>query len=154
MRSAREQLVQLGQRGLATSASLLAVPAVAPTGLFSFLNRSKRVSTPLDTPLDGVQLVTPVAVPKAAPTTQMTTLPNGVRVAAEESMVRAARPCCPPGVRSPPPPQGPYASLGIFVSSGSIYETPYTAGAPMIVLARVARPRPVSAERGCRPAAS
>jgi hypothetical protein len=41
--------------------------------------------------------------------------------------------CCPP----PPHTQGPTASMGLYVDSGSIYETPQTTGAPCAVRACV-----------------
>lgn len=65
---------------------------------------------PLTTPLPGVVTKHAYEVPSAPPATRITTLPNGVRVATEAS-------------------PGPTASLGIYINSGSIYESAATAGA-------------------------
>ena len=89
MRSGKN-IEQLGllARGLSSSSILSSVPAVAPAGgIFSLFGSSKRVTTPLDVPLNNVQLITPVSVPATAPPTEKGILSNGVRVAAEELMV-------------------------------------------------------------------
>ncbi|GBF91706.1 mitochondrial-processing peptidase subunit alpha [Raphidocelis subcapitata] len=75
---------------------------------------STRVSTPLTKPLPGAAQRNGYAVPLQAPPTEITTLPNGVRIVSEAST-------------------GPISSLGIYVNSGSIYETPETSGASALL---------------------
>lgn len=110
--SGSSQLLANAARALSTSAAAQAAPAVAAAanrgllaGLFS---STKRVDVPLTDPLPGVEAVVS-DVPSAAPKTEMTTLANGVKIASEDT-------------------PGATATLGIYVDSGSIYETPYSAG--------------------------
>lgn len=60
-------------------------------------------------PLPGLDLPPPLPDHLGRSPTMITTLPNGVRVASEDL-------------------PGPSACIGIFVDSGSIYETPETTG--------------------------
>ncbi|GIL94697.1 hypothetical protein Vretimale_918 [Volvox reticuliferus] len=69
----------------------------------------KRISTPLSQPLPGIQPERPGLPPLVPPPTQITVLDNGVRVISEAS-------------------PGPTASLGLYINSGSIYETPQNSG--------------------------
>ncbi|GMN50663.1 hypothetical protein TIFTF001_019822 [Ficus carica] len=102
-------------RGLARYASSSAVAtnqsSSAFGGLFGWLTGgSSRSSTPLDFPLPGVNL--PPALPDYVEpdTTKITTLPNGLKIASQASAT-------------------PAASIGLYVDSGSIYETPVSFGA-------------------------
>ena len=78
------------------SASLQhALPAVAPdakTGGFlsSLFGGGSRVETPMTDPLPGVHLPAHTAAPAQPPTTDFTTLSNGVKIASENIPVRAA----------------------------------------------------------------
>ena len=86
----------LSLRCLSTSASLQhALPAVAPdakTGGFlsSLFGGGSRVETPMTDPLPGVHLPAHTAAPAQPPTTDFTTLSNGVKIASENIPVRAA----------------------------------------------------------------
>eukprot|EP00887_Chlorella_sp_A99_P006439 scaffold3.g6439.t1 len=96
-------------RGLSTSAAALAAPAVAKRGLLaSIFSSGSRVTTPLTEPFPCE--LPPSAVPAEAPKTELTMLANGVKIASEET-------------------PGATATLGIYVDSGSVYETPFNAGA-------------------------
>ena len=73
-----------------------AVPALSDVGnsaastvswLGKLLGSSSRINTPMSDPLPGVE-VPPPSMPSKAPTTEMTTLPNGVRIASEATPVR------------------------------------------------------------------
>ncbi|KAJ9547897.1 hypothetical protein OSB04_020440 [Centaurea solstitialis] len=80
-------------------------------GLFSwFTGGSSSSLPPLDFPLKGIEL--PSSLPDHVETgkTKITTLPNGVRIASETSA-------------------NPAASIGLYVNSGSMYETPVSFGA-------------------------
>jgi len=106
---------------------------------------STRVSTPLTKALPGSSQRNGYAVPLQAPPTEVTTLANGVRIVSEASTVggAAALLCCfrccrvatasqgeiSAAARHHPHHQGPISSLGLYVNSGSIYETPETTGA-------------------------
>jgi hypothetical protein len=84
----------LGTRCLSTSSAALAAPAVATAvkqkGLLAQLfGASDRVTVPLTDPLPGVQPVEALAPPAVAPTTETTTLGNGLRIASENTQVRA-----------------------------------------------------------------
>ena len=69
----------------------LAVPAITRktknmlAGMFDFSAPAK--FPPMTEPMDGVALPSGYVVPKAPPTTQITTLANGVRVASENTPV-------------------------------------------------------------------
>ncbi|XVF74489.1 hypothetical protein PTKIN_Ptkin13bG0114400 [Pterospermum kingtungense] len=65
---------------------------------------------PLDTPLESVSLPPPLPDYVASGGTKIKTLSNGVRIASEQLPT-------------------PAASIGLFINSGSIYETPISAGA-------------------------
>ena len=123
----------------------------APSSFPSWLGAqaSSRVATPLTKPLPGAAQRNGYAVPLLTPETEVTTLPNGVRIVSEASTVRRRARAAPllshrrSGVcllaglgraawhslrvayRRP---QGPVSSLGVYVNSGSIYETADTAG--------------------------
>ena len=86
------------QKGLQAQPQLrtYAVPALSDVGntasatvgwLGKLLGSSSRIDTPLTDPLPGVE-VPPPSLPSKAPTTETTTLPNGVRIASEATPVR------------------------------------------------------------------
>lgn len=103
-----------------------------------------RLSTPLTQPLPGIQIIEHDAIPDTEPPTEITTLPNGVRLISEPSLV------WPPGAGADSPAgspahrrrrkrltrpaccrvQGPTSAVGIYVNTGSVYETRESAGAP------------------------
>ncbi|KMT03240.1 hypothetical protein BVRB_8g197860 [Beta vulgaris subsp. vulgaris] len=102
-----------GSRYLAryASSSAAAVQTNTSSGLFSWIFGGKSSSVPpLDFPLEGVTV--PPSLPDYVEPakTIVTTLPNGVKIASEAS-------------------PNPTASIGLYVDSGSIYETPYSFGA-------------------------
>ncbi|KAJ0779585.1 putative quinol--cytochrome-c reductase, Mitochondrial processing peptidase [Helianthus annuus] len=101
-----------GSGNLTRFASSSAVAAKSSSGgIFSwFTGGSSSSLPPLDFPLKGIEL--PASLPDRVETenTKITTLPNGVRIASENS-------------------SNPAASIGLYVDSGSIYETPYSFGA-------------------------
>ncbi|KAM0959780.1 hypothetical protein ACFX13_025516 [Malus domestica] len=98
----------LGATRFATSA---AVSKPSSGGLFSWLTgESSSALPPLETQLPGVNLPPPVPDYVEPSKTQITTLSNGVKIASETST-------------------SPAASIGIYVDSGSIYETPVSSGA-------------------------
>jgi len=80
-------------------------------GLFSWITGNKSKSLPsLDFPLPGVNL-SPTLPDYVEPTkTIVTTLPNGLKVASEDS-------------------SSPTASIGLYVDCGSVYESPLSSGA-------------------------
>ncbi|KAL4571857.1 hypothetical protein LXL04_018623 [Taraxacum kok-saghyz] len=100
-----------GNRTLARFASSSAVAAKSSSGgIFSwFTGGSSSSLPPLDFPLKGIEL--PSSLPDHVETgkTKITTLPNGVRIASETS-------------------PNPAASIGLYVNSGSMYETPVSFG--------------------------
>ncbi|GJS32514.1 mitochondrial-processing peptidase subunit alpha-like protein [Tanacetum coccineum] len=71
-------------------------------------------SPPLDVPLKGIEI--PPSLPDHVEPgkTQITTLPNGFKIASESSA-------------------SPAASIGLYVNSGSMYETPATLGASLVL---------------------
>jgi hypothetical protein len=83
-------LLRAGLRGLNTSQARLADSSSAyssatfPSWLPSGPNR---VSTPLTQPLPGVEAVEGLHAPNEPPPTEVTALPNGVRIVSEASMV-------------------------------------------------------------------
>ncbi|KAK9075965.1 hypothetical protein SSX86_004295 [Deinandra increscens subsp. villosa] len=101
-----------GNRTLTRFASSSAVAAKSSSGgIFSWFTGGSSASLPpLDFPLKGIEL--PASLPDRVETekTKITTLPNGVRIASENS-------------------SNPAASIGLYVNSGSIYETPFSFGA-------------------------
>ncbi|KAI7725758.1 hypothetical protein M8C21_011085 [Ambrosia artemisiifolia] len=104
---------QGGNRNLTrfASSSAVAAKSLSSGGIFSwFTGGSSSSVPPLDFPLKGIEL--PAALPDRVETenTKITTLPNGVRIASENS-------------------SNPAASIGLYVDSGSIYETPLSFGA-------------------------
>jgi hypothetical protein len=68
--------------GGSSSSSVLGFPAWLSSG-------SLRVATPLTQPLPGVAADSGFRAPREQPPTEVTTLPNGVRIVSEASMVRA-----------------------------------------------------------------
>ncbi|KAM2845853.1 hypothetical protein COP1_028252 [Malus domestica] len=114
MYKAASQLRSLKSRGtlgatrFATSAAVL---KPSSGGLFSWLTgESSSALPPLETQLPGVNLPPPVPNYVEPSKTQITTLSNGVKIASETS-------------------NSPAASIGIYVDSGSIYETPVSSDA-------------------------
>nr|XP_043621559.1 mitochondrial-processing peptidase subunit alpha-like [Erigeron canadensis] len=103
---------QARSRFLTRFASSSAVAAQSTSGgIFSwFTGGSSSSLPPLDFPLKGIEL--PSSLPDHVETgkTIITTLSNGVRIASESS-------------------PNPAASIGLYVNSGSIYETPASFGA-------------------------
>ncbi|GLJ30406.1 hypothetical protein SUGI_0601650 [Cryptomeria japonica] len=103
-----------GTRAVATSTTKFSGTEISKQsssgGLFSGLGGSKSSYPPLDLPLPGVQL--PPSIPDhIEPTkTNVTTLPNGLKVASENSPSSTA-------------------SIGLYVDCGSVYETPLSSGA-------------------------
>ncbi|CAM8899677.1 unnamed protein product [Rhodiola kirilowii] len=93
------------------SAGAVATEKAASGGLFSWLTGEHTKSCPpLDFPLPGVVLPPPIPDYVEPSKTKITTLPNGLKIASETTL-------------------NPAASIGIYVDSGSIYETPLTSGA-------------------------
>lgn len=148
MRARAQSRLLPGLVRLYTSSSAACEQAGFPSWLGAAA--SSRVSTPLTKPLPGTQQKNGYAVPLEPPPTEVTQLPNGVRIVSEASTVRAscraaAAPARLASTPSPAPrrrrhrtcvadpavchPQGPISSLGIYVNSGSVYETPETTGA-------------------------
>lgn len=131
----------------------LAVAADAKTG-GGFLSKlfgggSNRLAVPMSDPLSGITIPSPAAPPAVKPGTLMTTLPNGVRIASEATVVSGQQDTelvaecsenfaawgaqCPLACALNPPYarlllQGPTVSLGLYVDAGSIYESPETTG--------------------------
>lgn len=103
----------LGRKAFATNTPGLSRKEIAESsgGLFSWLTGNKSKSLPsLDFPLPGVNLP-PTLPDHVEPTkTIVTTLPNGLKVASENS-------------------SSPTASIGLYVDCGSVYETPLSSGA-------------------------
>ena len=99
-RGAGALIAAAGTRGLQSSAPLQsAAPALADTvqkstGWLSriFGQGSNRLTVPLTEPLPGVQEPT-YEPPASAPTTQLTTLPSGLKIASENTPV--GKPVCP-----------------------------------------------------------
>ncbi|KAK1417376.1 hypothetical protein QVD17_26503 [Tagetes erecta] len=100
-----------GNRMLTRFASSSAVAAKSSSGgiLSWFTGGSASTSPPLDFPLKGIEL--PPSLPDHIEPgkTKITTLPNGIKIASETSA-------------------NPAASIGLYVNSGSIYETPVSFG--------------------------
>ncbi|XP_057544552.1 mitochondrial-processing peptidase subunit alpha-like [Amaranthus tricolor] len=104
---------QAGSRYLGRYASSSAVAAKTNSlgGLLSWILPGKSKSLPpLDFPLEGVTVLPPLPDFVEPAKTKITTLSNGVKIASEAS-------------------PNPAASIGLYVDSGSIYETPFSFGA-------------------------
>ncbi|XP_020588140.1 mitochondrial-processing peptidase subunit alpha-like [Phalaenopsis equestris] len=87
----------------------------SPGGFFSWLTGAKSSQVPpLDFPLPGVRLPPPLPDYVEPGNTRITTLPNGVKIASETS-------------------PNPAASIGLYVDSGSIYETPDSFGTTQLL---------------------
>ncbi|KAH1105026.1 hypothetical protein GLYMA_13G353500v4 [Glycine max] len=87
----------------------------ASRGLFRWLTgESSNPLPPLDTPLRGVSL--PPSLPDFVEpsNTKITTLPNGLKIASETS-------------------PNPAASIGLYLDCGSLYETPLSSGASLLL---------------------
>ncbi|GBG84704.1 hypothetical protein CBR_g39080 [Chara braunii] len=120
---AAPQWARLGQRGARTQAwagsggpLAQAIPAVSVSGdthqsqeggffskLFG-LKKSGPVITPLFEPLPGLQTPSPVEFASIPLETKITTLPNGMKIASEDT-------------------PGPTTTVGLYIDSGSVYET-------------------------------
>ncbi|CAI8619716.1 unnamed protein product [Vicia faba] len=101
----------LGTTRFASSSSVAAKQSSSGLGgIFGWLTGSSASVPPLDFPLPGVVLPSPLPDHVVPGKTIITTLPNGAKVASETS-------------------PSPAASIGLYVDSGSIYETPLTFGA-------------------------
>eukprot|EP01018_Ginkgo_biloba_P016789 Gb_27628 [translate_table: standard] len=103
-----------GRRSIGTSATRYAVSEVVPQassgGLLSWLTGNKsNTFPPLVQPLPGLNLPPPLPDYVEPVQTKITTLPNGLRIASENT-------------------PGPTASLGLYVDCGSVYETPASRG--------------------------
>ncbi|KAI4329194.1 hypothetical protein L6164_021484 [Bauhinia variegata] len=99
----------LGATRFATSSAV--ATRQASGGLFSWLTgESASPLPPLDTPLPGVTPPAPIPDYVEASKTNITTLPNGAKIASEYS-------------------PNPAASIGLYIDCGSIYETPLSSGA-------------------------
>ncbi|XP_016540381.2 mitochondrial-processing peptidase subunit alpha [Capsicum annuum] len=99
-------------RVLTRFSSSAAVAATKPSGgLFSWITgKTSSAVTPLDFPLNDVNLSPPLLDYVEPAKTQITILANGLKVASEASV-------------------NPAASIGLYVDCGSIYETPASYGA-------------------------
>ncbi|KAJ0703758.1 putative quinol--cytochrome-c reductase, Mitochondrial processing peptidase [Helianthus annuus] len=79
-------------------------------GLFSwFTGGSASTLPPLDFPLKGIEIPSSLPDNVEPGKTKITTLSNGIKIASESSSVKPA-------------------SIGLYVNSGSIYETPTSFG--------------------------
>jgi processing peptidase subunit alpha len=111
------EALSAAQRAISTGATLeQAAPALATvtkkTGGFLsslFGGSSSQKLPPLDEPLSGVPEPPPLDVNAPAPTTKITTLDNGMRIASEDMI-------------------GPANNVGVYIESGSVYESPVNAG--------------------------
>ncbi|CAL8469178.1 g8719 [Coccomyxa elongata] len=107
--------MQPNLRSFSTAVAANAVPALseATTSSAGWLSKlfggSSRLTVPMTDPLPGIELPAPTPPPAKAPTTETTTLPNGVTIASEQTL-------------------GPTATLGLYVNSGSVYESPSETG--------------------------
>ena len=108
LRALKGRAGNLGATRFATSAAAI---KPASGGIFSWLTgESSSTLPPLETQLPGVNLPPPLPDHVQPSKTQITTLSNGVKIASETS-------------------PSPAASIGLYVDSGSIYETPESSGA-------------------------
>ncbi|KAF7843418.1 mitochondrial-processing peptidase subunit alpha-like [Senna tora] len=109
LRSLKGRAGNLGAIRLATSSA--AVSRSTSGGLFSWLTGERSSSLPpLDTPLEGIVLPPPLPDYTEPSKTKITTLSNGFKIASVTSST-------------------PAATIGLYVDSGSIYETPISSGA-------------------------
>ncbi|KAB1218485.1 Mitochondrial-processing peptidase subunit alpha [Morella rubra] len=108
LRSLKGRVGTLGTDRFATSSAVAAKQSSG--GLFSWLVDRSTGLPPLEIPLAGVTLPPPLPDYVEPSKTQITTLPNGVKIASETS-------------------PNPAASIGLYLDCGSIYETPETFGA-------------------------
>ncbi|CAO2841824.1 unnamed protein product [Amaranthus hypochondriacus] len=102
-----------GSRYLArlSSSSAVAAKTNSSGGLLSWILGGKSSGLPpLDFPLEGITVPPPLPDFVEPAKTKITTLSNGVKIASEAS-------------------PNPAASIGLYVDSGSIYETPFSIGA-------------------------
>lgn len=109
---ASRALEQLAARAFSTSAAVqAAVPAVAGKRGFlaQLIGGGSRIDVPLTDALPGVVIPDAIPAPATAPKTQLTQLANGMTIATENT-------------------PGATATLGIYIDSGSVYETPATTG--------------------------
>ena len=77
-------------RALSSSPCASAVPATVTqtdSSLFGFMGR-KQAMPPMNVPLEGVETVHPAEVSASPPPTETATLSNGVRIGAQDIMVR------------------------------------------------------------------
>lgn len=93
-------------QGLGARLSAAQAVAAPSRGIFSFFGKSN--GTSLSEPLPGFVAPEP-AVPTKPPTTQVTTLPNGAKIASENTPVR------PPSARTPP--QSRHWSIGARIGA-------------------------------------
>ncbi|XP_034930408.1 mitochondrial-processing peptidase subunit alpha isoform X2 [Populus alba] len=94
----------------ASSSAAAALQSSSSSGLFSWLTGGKSKSlSPLDFPLQGVELPSTLPDYVEPGVTKITTLGNGLRIASETS-------------------PSPVASIGLYVDCGSVYESPATFG--------------------------
>lgn len=92
------------------SSSVALTKSSSSGGFFSWLTGDQSKSCPpLDYPLTGVTLPPPLPDYVEPGKTSITTLPNGVKIASETST-------------------NPVASIGLYIDSGTIYETPISVG--------------------------
>lgn len=109
------KLARLQQREIRTSTiQRKATSAVANPkqgGLLSWILGDDTASNlpPLYEALPGVTLVEPLPDKAVAPPTKITKLANGLQIASEDT-------------------PGPSATIGVYIDSGSVYETPATCG--------------------------
>ncbi|KAF3450674.1 hypothetical protein FNV43_RR06763 [Rhamnella rubrinervis] len=109
LRSLKGRVGNLGTTRYATSSAVASRPSSG--GLFSWLTGEQSSTLPpLEIPLSGVNLPPPLPDHVVPGKTKITTLPNGVKIASETS-------------------PNPVASIGIYVDSGSMYESPMSSGA-------------------------
>ncbi|KAI9107801.1 hypothetical protein K1719_021137 [Acacia pycnantha] len=109
LRSLKGRVSNFGTTRFATTSAVATRPTSG--GFFSWLTGERSNSLPpLDTPLGGVAF--PASLPDyVEPSkTKITTLPNGVKIASETL-------------------SSPAASVGLYIDSGSMYETPLSSGA-------------------------
>uniref|UniRef100_A0A804Q433 Mitochondrial-processing peptidase subunit alpha n=1 Tax=Zea mays TaxID=4577 RepID=A0A804Q433_MAIZE len=108
-RAAGSHLRSLKHHGASRLAST-SVAKQSSGGLFSWLLGGKSSELPpLDVPLPGISIPSPLPDFVEPSKTKVTTLPNGVKIASETS-------------------SSPAASVGLYIDCGSIYETPASSG--------------------------
>ncbi|OQU78332.1 hypothetical protein SORBI_3009G204601 [Sorghum bicolor] len=108
-RAAGSHLRSLKHHGASRFASTNVVKQ-SSGGLFSWLLGGKSSQLPpLDVPLPGIAIPSPLPDFVEPSKTKVTTLPNGVKIASETS-------------------SSPAASVGLYIDCGSIYETPASSG--------------------------